>query len=219
MPKNAAMTSPPRCLSIAGFSRTFSGVFFESFDALFRRLHALSCNCRNSGSSRETTDREKASEAEASEPRASDSEAAEPRRERADLEREPAAESRGDSGDAAAASVLALAQAEAAESALQLAETRHALAASEAALDAARADAARARALGGGDGGDAERVHLENADSCAELDAMDPAFLDEAMAMKRAHDAQTETVERYKAKLRRYAARLGERFEPEPKKR
>ena len=203
MPKNAAMTSPPRCLSIAGFSRTFSGVFFESFDALFRRLRALSCNCRNSGSSRETTDREKASEAEASEPRAS----------------EPAAESRGDSGDAAAASVLALAQAEAAESALQLAETRHALAASEAALDAARADAARARALGGGDAGDAERVHLENADSCAELDAMDPAFLDEAMAMKRAHDAQTETVERYKAKLRRYAARLGERFEPEPKKR
>jgi centrosomal protein CEP290 len=127
-------------------------------------------------------------------------------------------------GRAAAAtkSVLARAQAEASEAALRLAETRDALAASEAALDAARADAARARALGPGPGGSSdelnERLRLENADLRAELDALDPAFFDEVMEMKRAYGAQTETLARYEATLRRYAAQLGESFEPEPKR-
>jgi len=38
------------------------------------------------------------------------------------------------------------------------------------------------------------------------------------MAMKRAYAEQTETVARYEAKLRRFAAQLGESFEPEPRK-
>ena len=160
-------------------------------------------------------------EAELAELRASEEEATALRRKCVDLERRLAAASRG-RDDAATASVLARAQAEAAEAALRLAETRDALAASEAALDAARADAARARALGSGPGGSSdelnERLRLENADLRAELDALDPAFFDEVMEMKRAYGAQTETLARYEATLRRYAARLGESFEPEPKR-
>jgi hypothetical protein len=38
------------------------------------------------------------------------------------------------------------------------------------------------------------------------------------MEMKRAYGAQTETLARYEATLRRYAAQLGESFEPEPKR-
>ena len=158
-------------------------------------------------------------EAEVAELRGSEEEATSLRRKCVDLERRLAARSRATSDEAAAASVLAQAQAEAADAALRLAETRDALAASEGALDAARADAARARALGGGDSETlAERLRLENADLRAELDALDPAFFDEVMAMKRAYAEQTETVARYEAKLRRFAAQLGESFEPEPRK-
>ena len=158
-------------------------------------------------------------EAEVAELRGSEEEATSLRRKCVDLERRLAARSRATSDDAAAASILAQAQAEAADAALRLAETRDALAASEGALDAARADAARARALGGGDSETlAERLRLENADLRAELDALDPAFFDEVMAMKRAYAEQTETVARYEAKLRRFAAQLGESFEPEPRK-
>jgi centrosomal protein CEP290 len=160
-------------------------------------------------------------EAELAETRASEEEATALRRKCVDLERRLAAASRG-RDDAATKSVLARAQAEASEAALRLAETRDALAASEAALDAARADAARARALGPGPGGSSdelnERLRLENADLRAELDALDPAFFDEVMEMKRAYGAQTETLARYEATLRRYAAQLGESFEPEPKR-
>jgi len=158
-------------------------------------------------------------EAEVAELRGSEEEATSLRRKCVDLERRLAARSRATSDDAAAASILAQAQAEAADAALRLAETRDALAASEGALDAARADAARARALGGGASETlAERLRLENADLRAELDALDPAFFDEVMAMKRAYAEQTETVARYEAKLRRFAAQLGESFEPEPRK-
>jgi len=87
-------------------------------------------------------------EAEVAELRGSEEEATSLRRKCVDLERRLAARSRATSDDAAAASVLmSQAQAEAADAALRLAETRDALAASEGALEAARADAARARAL------------------------------------------------------------------------
>jgi centrosomal protein CEP290 len=157
-------------------------------------------------------------EAEVAELRGSEEEATSLRRKCVDLERRLAARSRATSDDAAAASVLmSQAQAEAADAALRLAETRDALAASEGALEAARADAARARALGGGasETRSLERLRLENADLRAELDALDPAFFDEVMAMKRAYAEQTEMVARYEAKLRRFAERLGESFEAE----
>ena len=160
-------------------------------------------------------------EAELAELRGSEEEATALRRKCVDLERRLAARSRATSDDAAAASVLAQAQAEAAEAALRLAETRDALAASQSALEAARADAARARDLRGADSDIetlAERLRLENADLRLELDALDPAFFDEVMEMKRAYAEQTEIVARYEAKLRRFAARLGESFEPEPRK-
>ena len=53
-----------------------------------------------------------------------------------------------------------------------------------------------------------------------ELDALDPAFFDEVMEMKRAYAEQTEIVARYEAKLRRLSPRttLWESFEPEPRK-
>lgn len=125
-------------------------------------------------------------------------------------------------GDASA--LVAQAQAEAADTALQLAETRDALVASENALEAARQDAVRARRLtgvsgsGGGDSVRIENLLAENADLRAELDALDPAFFDEVMEMKRAYHDQTGVVERYEQMLRRYAAQLGESFEPESKK-
>ena len=160
-------------------------------------------------------------EAELAELRGSEEEATALRRKCVDLERRLAARSRATSDDAAAASVLAQAQAEAAEAALRLAETRDALAASQSALEAARADAARARDLRGADSDIetlAERLRQENADLRLELDALDPAFFDEVMEMKRAYAEQTEIVARYEAKLRRFAAQLGESFEPEPRK-
>ena len=113
--------------------------------------------------------------------------------------------------------------AEAADTALALAETRDALIAQRKQLDAAREDAARAIAAaaaagGGGAAAAAEaelrRLAAENADLRAELDALDPAFFDEVMDMKRAYHEQAGVLERYEELLRRYAAQLGVPFTP-----
>ena len=116
-----------------------------------------------------------------------------------------------------AEALLAAAQAEAADTALALAETRDALIAQRKQLDAAREDAARAIAAAAAGGGGAEaateaelrRLAAENADLRAELDALDPAFFDEVMDMKRAYHEQAGVLEKYEELLRRYAAQLG----------
>ena len=121
-----------------------------------------------------------------------------------------------------AEALLAAAQAEAADTALALAETRDALIAQRKQLDAAREDAARAIAAAAAGGGGAEaateaelrRLAAENADLRAELDALDPAFFDEVMDMKRAYHEQAGVLERYEELLRRYAAQLGVPFTP-----
>ena len=47
-----------------------------------------------------------------------------------------------------------------------------------------------------------------------ELDALDPAFFDEVMEMKRAYHEQSRTLDRYEATLADYAERLGVSFTP-----
>ena len=129
----------------------------------------------------------------------------------------------GSSGRATsdADALLAAAQAEAADTALALAETRDALIAQRKELDAAREDAARAIAAAAGGGGaeaateaELRRLAAENADLRAELDALDPAFFDEVMDMKRAYHEQAGVLEKYEELLRRYAAQLGVPFTP-----
>ena len=131
--------------------------------------------------------------------------------------------SSGRARESDAEALLAAAQAEAADTALALAETRDALIAQRKQLDAAREDAARAIAAaaaagGGGAAAAAEaelrRLAAENADLRAELDALDPAFFDEVMDMKRAYHEQAGVLERYEELLRRYAAQLGVPFTP-----
>jgi centrosomal protein CEP290 len=71
---------------------------------------------------------------------------------------------------------------------------------------------------GGGGGGDAAAeiaaLRAENADLKVELDALDPAFFDEVMEMKRAYHEQSRTLDRYEATLADYAERLGVSFTP-----
>ena len=59
-----------------------------------------------------------------------------------------------------------------------------------------------------------KRLQNENADLRAELDALDPAFFDEVMEMKRHYHAQAKVLEKYEDLLGRYAAQLGVPFEP-----
>ena len=120
-----------------------------------------------------------------------------------------------------AEALLAAAQAEAADAALALAETRDELRSrtrqlADAREDAARAVAAAAAGAAGADGDAAEaaRLRAENADLRAELDALDPAFFDEVMEMKRHYHAQAKVLEKYEDLLGRYAAQLGVPFEP-----
>ena len=47
-----------------------------------------------------------------------------------------------------------------------------------------------------------------------QLDALDPAFFDEVMDMKRAYHEQAGVLEKYEELLRRYAAQLGVPFTP-----
>ena len=117
------------------------------------------------------------------------------------------------------------AQSEAAATSLQLMETREA-------LSFARMESDRlARQLAQrGDGGDdaakelraritgaeveIKRLQNENADLRAELDALDPAFFDEVMEMKRAYHEQAEVLGTYEDLLRRYSSQLGVEFTP-----
>lgn len=121
--------------------------------------------------------------------------------------------------------LLVAAQSEAAATSLQLMETREA-------LSFARMESDRlARQLAQrGDGGDdaakelraritaaeveIKRLQNENADLRAELDALDPAFFDEVMEMKRAYHEQAEVLGTYEDLLRRYSSQLGVEFTP-----
>ena len=58
------------------------------------------------------------------------------------------------------------------------------------------------------------RLQNENGDLRAELDALDPAFFDEVMEMKRAYHEQAEVLGTYEDLLRRYSSQLGVEFTP-----
>jgi centrosomal protein CEP290 len=118
--------------------------------------------------------------------------------------------------------LLVAAQSEAAATSLQLMETREA-------LSFARMEADRlARQLAQGGSGDSDearariasaeveikRMQNENADLRAELDALDPAFFDEVMEMKKAYHEQAEVLGTYEDLLKRYASQLGVEFTP-----
>ena len=120
------------------------------------------------------------------------------------------------------AEMLAAAREDAASTALRLAETRDLLVVAQRDAAAARQDALEAMDAavrgGGGGGGDAAAeiaaLRAENADLKVELDALDPAFFDEVMEMKRAYHEQSRTLDRYEATLADYAERLGVSFTP-----
>ena len=133
----------------------------------------------------------------------------------------------GQAGGDAQGRALAAARADASAAAAALAETREALVAAETAREAAEAraveagrssEAAHARHAAAqrvaAAEEEAQRLRGENADLRAELDALDPAFFDEVMDMKRAYHEQTAVLEEYEGLLRRYAAQLNVPFAP-----
>ena len=122
--------------------------------------------------------------------------------------------------------LLVAAQSEAAATSLQLMETREALSFARMESDRLARQLAQ-RGDGGGDDAAKElraritaaeveirRLQNENGDLRAELDALDPAFFDEVMEMKKAYHEQAEVLGTYEDLLRRYSSQLGVEFTP-----